>query len=69
MPRKKVKSISTFDLTTLFTTIPHNFLIKVLPEVINFSFKSKIRSHMVFQKHRSTGHQKVLEVETSQNKL
>ena len=47
---KKAKSISTFHLSTLYTTIPHNLLIKVLSEVINFVFKSKNRSYIGFRK-------------------
>ena len=39
--KKKAKSISTFDFTTLYTTIPHNLLIKVLSEATIFVFKSK----------------------------
>ena len=36
---KKAKRVSTFDFTTLYTAIPHNPLIKVLSEVMNFVFK------------------------------
>ena len=39
--KKKAKSISTFDFTTLYMTVPHNLLIKVSSEVTNFAFKSK----------------------------
>ena len=38
------------DLIALYTTIPHNFLIKLLSEVINFVFKSKTRSRIGFSK-------------------
>ena len=48
--KKKNKSTSTFDFTTLYTTIPHNLLIKVLYEVINYVFKSKTRSLTSFLK-------------------
>ena len=34
--KKQARNISTFDLTTLYTTISHNLVIKVFPEVINF---------------------------------
>ena len=46
--KKKAKSILTSDFTTLYTTIPHNLLIKVLSEVINFVFKSKTQSRIGF---------------------
>ena len=46
--KKKAKSISTFVFTTLYATIPHKFVIKVLSEVINFVLKSKTRSRIVF---------------------
>ena len=51
MSRKKLtaNSISTFDLNTLYTTIPHK-LIKVLSEVINFVFKFKVRKGIGFSK-------------------
>ena len=47
---KKAKRISTFDFTTLYTAIPHNLLIKVLSEVMNFVFKSKTPSRIGFSK-------------------
>ena len=46
--KKKTKSISTFDFTTLYTTISHNLLVKVLYEVINFVFKAKTQSGIGF---------------------
>ena len=46
----KKKSISTFNCSTLYTTILHKFLIKVLPEVINLAFKFKVRKHIGFSK-------------------
>ena len=48
--KKKAESISTFDFTTLYSTIPHDLLIKVLSEVINFVFKSKTRNSIGFLK-------------------
>ena len=48
--KKKAKSISTFEFTTLYTTIPHKLLIKVLPEVINFVIKWNTRSRIDFSK-------------------
>ena len=46
--RKRAKSISTFDFSTLYTTIPHNLLIKVLSEIVKFVFKSKVRRRIGF---------------------
>ena len=48
--KKKAKSISTFDLSTLDTTILHKLLLKALSEIINFVFKSKVRKHIGFSK-------------------
>ena len=48
--KKKGKSISTFDFTTSYTKIPHNLVIKVLSEVINFAFKSKTQNRIGFSK-------------------
>ena len=39
--KKKAKSIWAFDFTISNATVPHNLLIKVLSEVINFVFKLK----------------------------
>ena len=47
---KRVKSILTFDFTTLYMTIPYDFKTKVLPEVMSFFFKSKTRSRLGFTK-------------------
>ena len=46
----KKKSISTFDCSTLYTTILHKLLLKVLSEAINFFFKSKVRKCIGFSK-------------------
>ena len=46
--RKKAKSISTFDFSTLYTTLPHHLLIKVLTEIIEFVFKGSIRNKIGF---------------------
>ena len=46
----KKKSISIFVCSTFYTTILDKFLIKVLSEVINFVFKSKVRQHIGFSK-------------------
>ena len=37
--KKKAKNISTFDFSTLYTTLPHADLVKVLSEIIDFVFK------------------------------
>ena len=46
----KKKSISTFDCSTLCSTILHKFLPKVPSEVINFFFKSKVIKCIEFSK-------------------
>ena len=46
--KKKAKSISTFGFITWCTTIPHNLLIEVLSEVIDFVFNSKPQSFIGF---------------------
>ena len=46
----KKKFISTFDRSTLYTTILHKLLLKVPSEVINFVFKSKVRKYIGFSK-------------------
>ena len=48
--RIKAKSISTLNFTALYTIIPHNLLIKVLPKVTNFVFDSKTRCRISFPK-------------------
>ena len=48
--KKKAKSISTFNFTTSHTTILHKLLLKVLLEIINFAFKSKVRKRIGFSK-------------------
>ena len=48
--KKKAKSISTFDFSTLYTAILHKLPLKVLSEIINFVFKSKVRKRIGFSK-------------------
>ena len=48
--KKKAKSISTFDFSTLYTTILHKLLLKVLSEIINFVFKPKVIKRIGFSK-------------------
>ena len=50
MSTKKAKSISTFDFSTLYTTILHKLLLKVLSEIINFVFKPKVIKRIGFSK-------------------
>ena len=51
---KNAKKASTFDLSTFYTTIPHNLLIKVLNEIISFVFNYKKKTQARFY----TGHPK-----------
>ena len=46
--KKNAKNISTFDFSTLYTTLPHNLLIEVLNNLIGFVFKSKIKKKLGF---------------------
>ena len=46
--RQWAKKVSTYDFRTLYTTIPHKLLIKVLSEIIHFVFKLKVRSKIGF---------------------
>ena len=46
--KKNAKRISTFDFSTLYTTIPHDLLIKVLSEIIDFVFSSSQRNRIGF---------------------
>ena len=46
----KKKYISTFECSTLYTTILHKFLLKVSSEFIKFFFKSKVRKCIGFSK-------------------
>ena len=51
--KKKAVSISTFGFTTLYATIPHKLLVKVLSEVINFFIKYKVRKSIGLSKTTS----------------
>ena len=46
--KHNAKRISTFDFSTLYTTIPHCLLIDVLSEIIEFVFKSSHRNRIGF---------------------
>ena len=48
--KKKAKSISAFEFSILYTTIPEKLLVKLLSEVINFVCKSKVRERIGFSK-------------------
>ena len=37
--RKSAKSITTFDFSTLYTKIPHNKLLQVMDELVDFCFQ------------------------------
>lgn len=49
--RKKAKTISTFDFSTLYTTLPHNMLVDVLKDMISFVFKASTRNKLGFSDH------------------
>ena len=44
--RKAAKTVSTFDFSTLYTKIPHNKLISVLNNIIDFAFKGGTRDYI-----------------------
>ena len=67
--KKKAKSISAFEFSILSTSIPHKLLLKVLSEVINFAFKSKVRKRIGLSKHISIGLLREREEDASLNKL
>ena len=66
--KKKAKSISTFDFSTLHTTILHKRLLKVLSEIINFVF-TKSENALASLKQLSIGLLRVLEEDTLLNKI
>ena len=45
--RKNAKQISTFDFSTLYTKIPHDKLLEVLYETVDFVFKGGTRDYIV----------------------
>ena len=49
--KKKAKSITTYDFSTMYTTLPHNKLIKRLRNVIDFVFESGNRTHICISKN------------------
>ena len=50
-------------------TVLHNLQLKFYLKLSVLSLNQKPEVALVFQKHQSTGHQKVVEQDTSQNKL
>ena len=44
--RKKAKEISTFDFSTLYTKLPHNDLLRVLNEHIDFAFDGGSKNYL-----------------------
>ena len=42
--RKAAKSVSIYDILTLYTKIPHDKLIKTLNSVIDFNFKGRTQN-------------------------
>ena len=46
--KNNAKCISTYDFSTLYTKIPHNLLVDVLNEIIDFVFKGSVRNKIGF---------------------
>ena len=46
--KNNAKSISTYDFSTLYTKIPHDLLIQILCEIIDFIFKGSMRNRIGF---------------------
>ena len=49
--KKKAKSIATYDLSTLYTTLPHDNLIKRLCNVVDFVFEGGNSIHIYISKN------------------
>lgn len=49
--RSRGKGLSTFDLSTLYTKIPHHKLLSVLNELIDFCFQGGLSKHVVVTKY------------------
>jgi len=49
--RSKASSISCFDFSTLYTKIPHNGLLKVMNELIDFCFKGGNKNYIMVNKY------------------
>ena len=48
--RKNVTQISTFDFSKLYTKIPHDKVLDILYEVVDFMFKGSTRDYTVTNK-------------------
>jgi len=46
--KKRAKEISTFDFSTLYTKLPHNDLVRVLNEIVDFVFDGGSRNFLGF---------------------
>jgi len=44
--KNNAKSVATYDFSTLYTKIPHTELIKVLNELVDFTFNNKNRQYL-----------------------
>ena len=51
--RKAARTVSTFDFSTLYTKIPHNKLISVLNNIIDFAFKGGTRDYISVSKSQA----------------
>ena len=65
--RKKAKSISTFDFSTLHTTILHKLLLKCFQKLSILSSNLKPENALASLKQLSIGLLRVLEEDTKQN--
>lgn len=50
--RKKAKEVSTFDFSTLYTNLPHDDLLRVLNEIIDFTFDGGNRNYIGFNEYK-----------------
>ena len=67
--KKKAESISAFEFSILYITIPDKLLLKLLSEVVNFAFKSEVRKRIGLSKKYIYWTSKELEEDASLNKL
>ena len=49
--KKKAKSVTTYDFSTLYTTLPHDKLIKRFCNVIDFVFEGRNRKYIYISKN------------------
>ena len=50
--KKKAKEVSTFDFSTLYTNLPHDDLLRVLNEIIDFVFDGGNRNYIGFNDYK-----------------